>query len=80
MKSSTKTEIVGVYDKSDDILWTRHFLEAQGYTITNNIIFQDNMSSLSLECTKHIKARYFFTKHYFDSGEINLRYCPTKQM
>ena len=31
-KSSTETEIDGVYDKSGDILWTRHFLEAQGYT------------------------------------------------
>ena len=67
------------------IYFGRHFLEAQGYTITNNIIFQDNMSSSSLEknghassskCTKHIKARYFFTKHYYDTGEIDL----TKQM
>ena len=47
------------------------------------------MSSLSLEknghassskCTKHIKARYFFKKHYYDSGGIDLRYCPTKLM
>ena len=88
-KSSTETELVAVHDKSGDVLWTRHFLEAQGYTITENIIYQDNMSTLSLEKngrlssskrTKHIKAKYFFIKHYYDSGYINLRYCPTEQM
>ena len=88
-KSSTESEIVAVHDKYSDVLWTRHFLEAQGYTISDNIIYQDNMSSLSLEKngrissskrTKHIKAKYFFIKHYYDSGEINLRFCPTEQM
>jgi hypothetical protein len=88
-KSSTETEIVAVYDKSGDILWTRNFLEAQGYTITDNIIFQDNMSTLSLlkngrisssKRTKHIKAKYFFLQHYYTTGEIGLQCCPTKQM
>ena len=55
-KSFTETELVGVYDKTGDILWTRHFLEAQGYTITENIIFQDNMSSLSLEKNGHASS------------------------
>jgi hypothetical protein len=53
------------------------------------MVFQDNMSSLSLEKnerissskqTKHIKATYFLIKDYFDSGEIDLRYCPTDVM
>ena len=88
-KSSTESELVAVHDKSGDVLWTRHFLEAQGYTISENIIYQVNMSTLSLEKngrlssskrTKHIKAKYFFIKHYYDSGDINLRYCPTEQM
>ncbi len=47
------------------------------------------MSSLSLEKngrissskrTKHIKAKYFLVKNYYDSGEIDLRYCPTDVM
>jgi hypothetical protein len=88
-KSSTESELVAVHDKSGDVLWVRNFLEAQGYTISENIIFQDNMSTLSLEKngrlssskrTKHIKAKYFFIKHYYDTGEINLRYCPTEHM
>ena len=32
-KSSTESKLVTMYDKLGDILWTRHFLEAQGYTI-----------------------------------------------
>ncbi len=60
-----------------------------GLHISDIIIYQDNMSSLSVEkngCissskrTKHIKAKYFFIKHYYDSGEINLCFCPTEQM
>jgi hypothetical protein len=47
-KSSTESEIVGLYDKTGVILWTRNFLEAQGYTITDNFVYQDNMSTLSL--------------------------------
>ena len=47
-KSSMETELIAVHDKTDDILWTR-LLKAQGYTITENIVFQDNMSMLSLE-------------------------------
>ncbi len=53
------------------------------------MIFQDNMSSLSLEKngrvsslkrTKHIQAKYFLIKDYYDSGELDLRYCPTDVM
>ena len=66
--SSTETELVAVDDKLPGVLWTRHFIEAKGYTIDKNIIDQDNMSSLSLEKngrvssskqTKHIKASFF---------------------
>jgi len=30
--------------------------------------------------TKHIKAKYFFVRHYHKTGELDLQYCPTKQM
>jgi hypothetical protein len=88
-KSSTESEIVGLHDKTGVILWTRNFLEAQGYTITDNFVYQDNMSTLSLakngyvsssKRSQHIKAKYFFCKHYHHAGEINLTYCPTDKM
>jgi hypothetical protein len=47
--SSTEAEVVGVNDMLTLILWTRLFLEAQGINVEDNIIFQDNMSSILLE-------------------------------
>ncbi len=64
-------------------------MECQGYDINECVVFQDNMSALSLEKngrissskrTKHIKAKYFLVKDYYESGEIDLRYCPTDIM
>ena len=37
-KSSTESKIIRLYDKVGDILWTRQFLEAQGYIIHTNIV------------------------------------------
>ena len=48
-RSSTKSELVGVDDASVLILWTKLFLEALGYIIKKNIIYQDNKSAILLE-------------------------------
>ena len=45
-KSSTEAELVGVDDIMPQILWTRMCLEAQGFNVTDNIIYQDNKSAL----------------------------------
>ena len=31
------------------VLWVRHFLEMQGYTVKDNIVYQDNLSAIKLE-------------------------------
>jgi hypothetical protein len=68
------------------MLWTLYFLEAQGYKIDNNILYQDNKSSILLETngrgssgkrTRHINVRYFFIKDRVESKEIRIEYCPT---
>ena len=67
----------------------RYFIECQGYDIDKYVVFQDNMSALSLEKngrissskrTKHIKAKYFFIKDCYDAGEIHVKFCPTDEM
>jgi hypothetical protein len=48
-RSSTETEIVGVDDCMPAVLWTRHFIEAQGHGIRENIVYQDNKSAILME-------------------------------
>jgi hypothetical protein len=88
-QSSTETELISLHDKLPDIVWTRYFVECQGYDINECVVFQDNMSTLSLEKNgrissskrmMQIKAKYFSVKDYYESGEIDLRYCLTDIM
>ena len=88
-QSSMETELISLHEKLPDIVWTRYFVECQGCDINEYITFQDKMSSLLLEKNgrissskrmKHIKAKYFLVKNYYDSGEIDLCYCPTDVM
>ena len=30
--------------------------------------------------TNHIKAKYFFVRHFYRTGEVDLKFCPTEQM
>jgi hypothetical protein len=87
--NSTETELISFADKLTDIIWMCYFVECQGYDINKYVVFQDNMSALLLEkngrmssfqCTKHIKAKYFLIKDYYDSGVIDVKFCPTDQM
>ena len=66
--SSTEAELIGIADALGIILWTKYFMEAQGYTIDTNILFQDNKSTILLATngrqlagkkSKHIKTSIF---------------------
>ena len=47
--SLMESELVRVDDMMPMILWTRHFMLAQGYKVKGNINYQDNKSKLLLE-------------------------------
>ena len=47
-RSSTEAELIGINDALTMILWVRLFLQAQGFTVTDNVIFQDNQSTMLL--------------------------------
>jgi hypothetical protein len=64
-------------------------MEAQGYKVRDNILFQDNMSSdllekngkdLSSQRTKHINIRCFFISNRVNKGEVSVVWCPTGNM
>ena len=47
-RSSTEAELVGTIDAMSMILWTRLYLEAQGVEVSDNIVYQDNKSTMLL--------------------------------
>ena len=47
-KISTEAKLVGVNDRSSIILWTNIFLGAQRYKVEQNILYQDNKSTILL--------------------------------
>ena len=86
-KSSTEAKLVAIYNLMPQILWTCYFLQAQGFSVHNNILFQDNQSTMKLskngqassrKRTRHISIRYFFITDRIKSNEVNIEYCPTK--
>ena len=88
-RSSTESEFVGVDDEMSQVVWTRYFLEAQGYNVKDNIVYQDNQSAIKLakngkrssgKRTRHINIRYFFVTDRIAAKEMNMEYCPTLDM
>ncbi len=68
-RSSTESEIVAVNNLIPQILWARLFMKAQGFSVSINILYQDNKSAMLLETngqtssskrTRHIKIRYYY--------------------
>ena len=47
--SSTESELIGVYDVLPQVLWTKQFLEEQGWLDSTTVVYQDNTSSILLE-------------------------------
>jgi hypothetical protein len=88
-RSSTESEPVGVDNMMPIIVWSCCFLMAQGYGVTQNLLLQDNKSSMLLEksgkassfkCTHHINIQYFFIADTANMKEVEIEWCPTKEM
>ena len=88
-RSSTEAELVGVNDTMNLILWTRLFLQGQGYEVSDNIVYQDNQSAMLLEKngkmssskrTRHLEIRYFFVTDNIGKKHLRIEYCPTDDM
>ena len=87
-RSSTESELVGVYDILPQILWTKQFLEEQGWLDSATIVYQDNTSSILLERngqssspkrTKHMNMQYFYVTKHIKKKTIHVTHCPTKE-
>ena len=64
-------------------------MEAQGYGIDKNVLYQENMNAMLLgkkekiiitKNMKHINARSYFIKYRVESGEVKIKHFPTTKM
>ncbi len=77
-KRLTESKLVGVNDMMPIILWTLYFLLEQGYGVIENLLLQDNKSSILLERngkassgkrTRHINICFFhFRESEYEGG------------
>ena len=86
VKNSTESELVGTCEYFPYNILLMMFMEAQGYGIKKNIVYQDNQSTMKMlingrnSCTgnsRHINVRYFFVKDRIDKRELKVEYCHT---
>ena len=89
VKSSTEAELVGASEYIPYNLWLMHFMSEQGYEIQDNVLYQDNKSTMLMlkngrnSCTgksRHINIRYFFVKDRINKGELRIEHCPSTIM
>ena len=87
-RSSTEAELVGLADGIPTVLWTKNFLEEQGFKVEAATVHQDNKSTIVLaekgksttNRTRHINIRYFFVKDRIESNDIKIVYTRTEDM
>ena len=87
--SSTESELVSIADVLGMLMWCKYFMEAQGYTVESNILYQDNKSTILLakngrmsagKNSKHIHHRFFLITDKIAQGDLEVKYAPTKEM
>ncbi len=88
-RSSTEAELVGTDDVAIMILWTKLFMEVQGYKIDQNVLYQDNKSSILLlkngkrsssKRTRAFNILYFFLTDQIEKNHLAVEYCPATGM
>ena len=87
--SSTETELVTVGEKLPKCIWFRLYRIAQGGYANEDILMQDNQSTILLENngrfsvgkgSRHINIRYFFITDRIKNNDFKVVYCPTEEM
>ena len=64
-------------------------MESQGISIKENIIYQDNKSTILLakngrqsvgKQSRHLNIKYFYITNQLERKEVEIQYCPTDDM
>ena len=88
-RSSTEGELIGIDDKISKVIWTKKFIEEQGFKTKLCIMHQYNASTIKLvkngrrsvrKRSRHFDMQLFYAKDYVDRKEVSIQYCPTEEM
>ena len=80
-RSLTEAALVAMDNAMSPILWSKNFLEAQGFKNLKTTVFQDNKSTMLLEengrqsvgkRSRHLNIRYFFVTDVIKKGLIQV--------
>ena len=87
--SLTEFELVSIANVLGMMMRCKYFMEAQGYTIENNILYQDNKSTILLakngrmpdgRSSKHVKNSYFLITDKVAQGKLEVQHMRTEEM
>ena len=71
------------------MIWTKKFIEEQGFQIKLNLIYQDNQSTIKLAIngkeisgkrTRHFDIKYFYITDLINRKEVSIEYCSSNDM
>jgi len=87
--SSMEAKLVGTDDMSHFVFWAKLFMEAQGYEMKHNVLYQGNKSTILLlengknsltKRTHALNIRYFYLTDQIEKGNIEVHCCSTNKM
>ena len=87
--SLTDNELIGADQMTPPILLTLYFIRAQGHDVEENVMYQDNQSTMRLifngrasstKRTRHLNVKLFHIKDVIARGDLSVEYCPTEEM
>lgn len=86
--SSTEAEYYALSEAVKEALWVRQLLTEVGFTLNDPVtIHQDNLSTIAIatnpiqhQRVKHMDVKVHFLRDHLDRQDIQLTFCPTKEM
>jgi hypothetical protein len=86
--STTESEYMALLQAIKELIWIQRLLDEVGRNAEkNNIIYEDNQSTIALASnpqfharTKHIDIQYHFIHECVENSKVQLEYCSTTEM
>jgi hypothetical protein len=76
-------ELVSIANILGSVMWSTYFIESQGYTVKNNVLYQDNKSTILLakndrmlagKASKHIKNIFFLIADKISQEDLTVQH------